>query len=102
MPPCRTVQLTCPPSRPHSLAMMASASSADWRCCTSKSGGTYSASITGVIGRTLSRRMLPMTPVMLAEYVPPDFGEHHRRHWQDVEQTHAAARDARERDRGDA
>src|SRR5437763_15580253 len=39
--------------------MMASASSADFRCCTSKSGGTYSASITGVSGSTLTSRMLP-------------------------------------------
>ena len=39
--------------------MMASASSADLRCCTSKSGGTYSASITGVIGSTLTSRTEP-------------------------------------------
>ncbi len=38
---------------------MASASSDDLRCCTSKSGGTYSASITGVIGSTLTSRTAP-------------------------------------------
>jgi hypothetical protein len=30
------------------------------RCWASKSAGTYSASITGVIGRTLSRRTMPL------------------------------------------
>src|ERR1043166_5128223 len=59
MPPWRTFQLTWRASSPHSWAMIDSASSADWRCCASKSGGTYSASITGVIGSTLSRRTLP-------------------------------------------
>src|ERR1700730_18129243 len=38
---------------------MAIASSADPRCCASKSGGTYSASITGVTGKTLIRRTEP-------------------------------------------
>jgi len=38
---------------------MPSASSDDWRCCTSKSGGTYSRSITGVIGSTLINRTVP-------------------------------------------
>jgi hypothetical protein len=38
---------------------MLSASSADLRCCTSKSGGTYSASITGVIARTFTSRTEP-------------------------------------------
>src|SRR4029077_16496042 len=46
-------------SRLHSCAIMPSASSADLRCCTSKSGGTYSASITGVMARTLTRRPAP-------------------------------------------
>src|ERR1019366_3443665 len=59
MPPCRTVPEICAPSSPHSRAMMPMASSADLRCCTSKSGGTYSASITGVIGSTLTRRTDP-------------------------------------------
>ena len=44
-------------SKPLSLQMMASASSADLRCCASKSGGTYSASITGVSGNTLTSRI---------------------------------------------
>src|SRR5580700_3369958 len=44
---------------PVSLATMAIASSAETRCCASKSGGTYSASITGVVGRTLTRRSEP-------------------------------------------
>src|SRR5258708_4807121 len=48
-----------PASVPLSLAMMASASSAVWRCCASKSAGTYSASITGVIGSTFNRRTEP-------------------------------------------
>src|SRR5262249_1582 len=38
---------------------MPSASSADLRCCTSKSGGTYSANITGVMASTLTRRTNP-------------------------------------------
>src|ERR1051326_431850 len=42
-----------------SLATMAIASSAAARCCASKSGGTYSASITGVVGSTLIRRTMP-------------------------------------------
>src|SRR5580700_10426274 len=44
---------------PVSLATMAIASSAEARCCASKSGGTYSASITGVVGKTLIRRIVP-------------------------------------------
>src|SRR5580704_6894245 len=39
---------------------MAIASSAEARCCASKSGGTYSASITGVVGKTLTRRSEPL------------------------------------------
>src|SRR5580658_9411534 len=45
---------------PTSLATMAIASSAEARCCASKSGGTYSASITGVVGKTLTRRRTPL------------------------------------------
>src|SRR3982074_3467163 len=59
MPPWRTVELTRAGSSPHSLQLIAMSSPADLRCCMSKSGGTYSASITGVMGRTLSRRTLP-------------------------------------------
>src|SRR5215510_6723530 len=59
MPPWRTVAETRAASRPHSWLMMPSASSADLRCWTSKSGGTYSASITGVIANTLTRRIDP-------------------------------------------
>src|SRR5262249_50571365 len=59
MPPCLTTLVTRPPSRPHSCAIIASASSDALFCCASKSGGTYSASITGVIGMTLSRRTVP-------------------------------------------
>jgi hypothetical protein len=44
---------------PDSFATMASASSEVARCWASKSAGTYSASITGVIGMTLSRRTAP-------------------------------------------
>src|SRR3954468_10366943 len=44
---------------PDSRATIDSASSAVSRCWASKSAGTYSASITGVIGITLSRRTLP-------------------------------------------
>src|SRR4051812_36997797 len=44
---------------PDSRATMDNASSAVSRCWASKSAGTYSASITGVIGITLSRRTLP-------------------------------------------
>src|ERR1051326_8922959 len=42
-----------------SLATMAIASSAAARSCASKSGGTYPASITGVVGSTLIRRTMP-------------------------------------------
>src|SRR3974377_1745555 len=59
MPPWRTDVDTRSGGRPISLAMMLSASSAAFLCCTSKSGGTYSASMTGVSGNTLTRRMLP-------------------------------------------
>src|SRR5690242_10803457 len=45
---------------PDSRATIASASSEVWRCCSSKSAGTYSASITGVIGSTLSSRTVPL------------------------------------------
>src|SRR6516162_6157019 len=47
-------------SMPDSCATIASASSEVWRCWASKSAGTYSASITGVIGSTLSRRTVPL------------------------------------------
>src|SRR6516165_10343918 len=59
MPPWRTDVDTRSGGSPISLAMMPSASSAAFLCCTSKSGGTYSASMTGVSGKTLIRRMLP-------------------------------------------
>ena len=59
MPPWRTVDDTRADGRPVSLTTMASASSAALRCCTSKSGGTYSASITGVSGSTLTNRIVP-------------------------------------------
>ena len=59
MPPWRTIEETRAGSRPVSLATIASASSADLRCCASKSGGTYSASMTGVSGRTFINRMVP-------------------------------------------
>src|SRR5665213_1870433 len=60
MPPCRTTPEMCWASMPDSRATMASASSDVWRCWASKSAGTYSASITGVIGSTLSRRTVPL------------------------------------------
>jgi hypothetical protein len=44
---------------PDSRATIASASSEVARCWVSKSAGTYSASITGVIGSTLSSRTVP-------------------------------------------
>src|SRR5436190_15593918 len=47
-------------SMPDSRATMASASSEVWRCWVSKSAGTYSASITGVIGNTLRMRTAPL------------------------------------------
>src|SRR5258707_12555990 len=60
MPPCRTtLEIRCG-SMPDSRATMASASSEVWRCWASKSAGTYSASITGVIGNTLRRRTAPL------------------------------------------
>src|SRR5215510_11487913 len=46
-------------SMPDSRATMESASSDVWRCWVSKSAGTYSASITGVIGSTLRMRTAP-------------------------------------------
>src|SRR4249920_1179924 len=48
-------------SMPDSLATMESASSEVWRCWVSKSAGTYSASITGVIGSTLRMRTAPLS-----------------------------------------
>src|SRR5882724_3780335 len=59
MPPCRTTLEMRDGSMPDSRATMASASSEVWRCWASKSAGTYSASITGVIGNTLSSRTIP-------------------------------------------
>src|SRR5580692_10685189 len=59
MPPWRTAVLMRPASSPLSLAMMVRASAADCCCWASKSGGTYSASITGVVGSTLSSRTDP-------------------------------------------
>src|ERR1700694_2607729 len=59
MPPCRTTLEMRGASIPDSRATMASASSEVWRCWVSKSAGTYSASITGVIGITLRRRIMP-------------------------------------------
>src|ERR1700716_1021632 len=60
MPPCRTTLEIRAGSMPDSRATMVSASSEVWRCWVSKSAGTYSASITGVIGSTLSRRTMPL------------------------------------------
>src|SRR4029453_17282618 len=59
MPPCRTAVEMRGAAMPDSFATMASASSEVARCWASKSAGTYSASITGVIGMTLSRRTAP-------------------------------------------
>src|ERR1700751_1444790 len=59
MPPWPTTVEIREASMPDSRATMASASSEVWRCWASKSAGTYSASITGVIGNTLSRRTVP-------------------------------------------
>src|ERR1700757_1256376 len=59
MPPCLTTLEIRDASMPDSRATMVSASSEVWRCWVSKSAGTYSASITGVIGSTLSSRTLP-------------------------------------------
>src|ERR1700686_719258 len=60
MPPCRTTLEMRDGSMPDSRATMASASSEVWRCWASKSAGTYSASITGVIGNMLRRRTEPL------------------------------------------
>src|SRR5882672_8782374 len=60
MPPWRTTLEIRAASIPDSRATMVSASSDEARCCTSKSAGTYSASITGVIGSTLSSRTEPL------------------------------------------
>src|SRR5450755_1865275 len=60
MPPCRTTVEMRAASIPDSRATMASASSEVWRCWVSKSAGTYSASITGVIGSTLRSRTAPL------------------------------------------
>src|SRR5712675_443381 len=60
MPPWRTTLEICDASMPDSRATMASASSEVWRCWMSKSAGTYSASITGVIGNTFRRRTVPL------------------------------------------
>src|SRR5580704_16882282 len=57
--PCSTTAEILSGPSPVSLATMAIASSAEARCCASKSGGTYSASIAGVVGNTLTRRMAP-------------------------------------------
>src|SRR5271163_4678001 len=59
MPPCRTAVEMRSGAIPDSRATIASASSDVWRCCASKSAGTYSASITGVIGSTLRSRTDP-------------------------------------------
>src|SRR6266550_1851006 len=60
MPPWRTTLEMRDASMPDSRATMASASSEVWRCWMSKSAGTYSASITGVIGNTFRRRTVPL------------------------------------------
>src|SRR5882672_2752148 len=60
MPPWRTTLEMREASMPDSRATMASASSEVRRCWRSKSAGTYSASITGVIGNTLRRRTVPL------------------------------------------
>src|SRR5664279_5393354 len=60
MPPWRTTVEMRAASMPDSRATMASASSEVWRCWVSKSAGTYSASITGVIGSTLRSRTAPL------------------------------------------
>src|ERR1700758_741679 len=59
MPPWRTTLEMRSASMPDSRATIASASSEVCRCWVSKSGGTYSASITGVIGNTFRRRTEP-------------------------------------------
>ena len=60
MPPWRTTVEMRSGAMPDSDATMATASSHDWRCCASKLAGTYSASITGVIGSTLISRTLAL------------------------------------------
>src|ERR1700733_4656476 len=60
MPPWRTTLEMRAASIPDSRATIASASSEVCRCWVSKSGGTYSASITGVIGNTFRRRTEPL------------------------------------------
>src|SRR5580704_5131514 len=60
MPPWRTTLEMRAGSMPDSRATIASASSEVCRCWVSKSAGTYSASITGVIGSTLSSRTAPL------------------------------------------
>src|SRR5580700_176116 len=60
MPPWRTTLEICAASMPDSRATMVSASSEVWRCWVSKSAGTYSASITGVIGSTFRSRTAPL------------------------------------------
>src|SRR5262245_8220809 len=59
MPPFRTAVEMRGAAMPDSDATIDSASSEVARCWASKSAGTYSASITGVIGNTLSRRTEP-------------------------------------------
>src|SRR3981189_2092889 len=59
MPPCRTTLEIRGASMPDSRATMVRASSDVWRCWLSKSAGTYSASITGVLGLTLERSTKP-------------------------------------------
>src|SRR3954469_7447362 len=66
MPPWRTTLEIRAASMPDSRATMVSASSDEARCCTSKSAGTYSASITGVIGSTLSS---PTEPLQVCDSV---------------------------------
>src|SRR4029079_13583393 len=60
MPPWRTTAEMRDASMPDSRATIESASSEVARCWASKSAGTYSASITGVIGNTLSSRTAPL------------------------------------------
>src|SRR5258708_10440095 len=60
MPPWRTAVEMPPAGMPDSRARMVSASGEVWRCWVSKSAGTYSASITGVIGSTLRSRTKPL------------------------------------------
>src|ERR1700682_3016441 len=59
MPPCRTTAEMRDGSMPDSRATIESASSEVSRCWASKSAGTYSASITGVIGSTFNSRTEP-------------------------------------------